>query len=570
MTKENLDLKFENYKYVRPDFEKLRADIRSLTERLANAMSSEEAIETYNELIKVSSDADSMVALAHVKNSIDTKDEFFDKEMQFIQENAPKVQEVEVEYIREFVNSKFRKELEEKFGVYLFQKYENYLLTFNPSIMEDLVEEAKVVMEYQKLLSSCSKEWNGEQLNLTQLAKYTQDSDASVRRKATNLVAEIYEEQTEKLDEIYDKLVKIRDRMAKKLGYKNFIELGYKKMGRVDYNAKDVEGYRKQIVETIVPLCNKLREEQRKRIGLDKLTFYDEPIFFKSGNPAPHGEKDWMLERAEKMYSELSPETKEFFNFMKTKDLFDLDAKSTKAAGGYCTYLRNWRSPFIFANFNGTTHDVEVLTHEAGHAFQVFSSRDYIPEYTWPGMESAEIHSMSMEFFTWPWMDLFFEEEADKFRYKHITHCLMFLPYGALVDEFQHVVYENPELSPKERREKYRELEKKYLPHRDYDGIKVLEEGGFWFRQRHIYQMPFYYIDYTLAQVCAFQFWNKDRKDHKTAFADYLRLCKTGGTKPFLQLLEVAKLENPFIYGTIKKAVEPIEEYLNSVDASKF
>ena len=255
---------------------------------------------------------------------------------------------------------------------------------------------------------------------------------------------------------------------------------------------------------------------------------------------------------------------------MKTKDLFDLDAKSTKAAGGYCTYLRNWRSPFIFANFNGTTHDVEVLTHEAGHAFQVFSSRDYIPEYIWPGMESAEIHSMSMEFFTWPWMDLFFEEEADKFRYKHITHCLMFLPYGALVDEFQHVVYENPELSPKERRKKYRELEKKYLPHRDYDGIKVLEEGGFWFRQRHIYQMPFYYIDYTLAQVCAFQFWNKDRKDHKTAFADYLRLCKTGGTKPFLQLLEVAKLENPFIYGTIKKAVEPIEEYLNSVDASKF
>jgi len=521
MTKENLDLKFEDYKYIRPDLEKIIAEIRDLTERLVNAKTVDEAIETYNELNEVISDADSMVSLAHVKNSIDTKDEFYDKEMQFIQENFPKVEEVSVEYIREFVNSKFRKELEEKFGVYLFQKYENYLLTFNPSIIEDLVEEAKVVMEYQKLLSSCSKEWNGEQLNLTQLSKYSQDKDADVRRKATNLISEVYEEQ-------------------------------------------------KQIVETIVPICNKLREEQRKRIGLDKLTFYDEPIFFKSGNPAPHGEKDWMLERAEKMYSELSPETKEFFDFMKRKNLFDLDAKSTKAAGGYCTYLSNWRSPFIFANFNGTTHDVEVLTHEAGHAFQVFSSRDYIPEYTWPGMESAEIHSMSMEFFTWPWMDLFFEEEADKFRYNHITHALMFLPYGALIDEFQHVVYENPELSSKERRAKYRELEKKYLPHRDYDGIKVLEEGGFWFRQRHVYQMPFYYIDYTLAQVCAFQFWNKDRKDHKTAFADYLRLCKTGGTKPFLQLLDVAKLENPFINGTIKKAVEPIEEYLNSVDASKF
>lgn len=400
MNKENLDLKFGDYNYVRPDFEKLIADIRALTQRLVNANTSDKAIATYNELNEVSGTTDSMITLANIKNSIDTKDEFFDKEMQFIQENYPRVQEAEVEYVRAFVNSKFRKELEEEFGVYLFQKYENYLLTFNPSIMEDLVEESKVVMEYQKLLSACSKEWNGEQLNIVQLSKYSQDSDAETRRRATNLISEIYEEQTEKLDEIYDKIVKIRDRMAKKLGYKNFIELGYKKMGRVDYNAKDVEGYRKQILETIVPICNKLREEQSKRIGVDKLTFYDEPIFFKTGNPAPHGEEKWLVERAEKMYSELSPETKEFFDFMKTKDLFDLDSKGTKAAGGYCTYLRNWRSPFIFANFNGTTHDVEVLTHEAGHAFQVFSSRDYIPEYTWPGMESAEIHSMSMEFFT--------------------------------------------------------------------------------------------------------------------------------------------------------------------------
>lgn len=568
--KEDLELKFSDYKYVRPDFEMVKKSLRALTEKLVNAKTFEEVVETYEEYNAIGGNMDSMITVANIQNSIDTKDEFFDKEMQFIQENLPMVEEVGVEYTKAFVESKFRKELEEKYGKYLFQKYENYLLTFNPVIMDDLVEESKTVMEYQKLLSSCSKEFNGEQLNITQLGKYCQDSDPEVRRKATNLVSEIFEEQTEKLDEIYDKIVKIRDRMAKKLGYENFVELGYKKMGRVDYNAKDVEGYRKQIVDVIVPLCNKIREEQRKRNGLEKLTFYDEPVFFKSGNPAPHGGKDWMIERASKMYSELSPETDEFFNFMLKKDLFDLDAKATKAAGGYCTYLSNWRSPFIFANFNGTTHDVEVLTHEAGHAFQVFSSRDYIPEYTWPGMESAEIHSMSMEFLTWPWMNLFFEEDAEKFKYKHISGCLLFLPYGALIDEFQHIVYENPELTPKQRREKYSELEKKYLPHRDYDGIKGLEEGNYWFRQRHVYQMPFYYIDYTLAQICAFQFWNKDRIDHKKAFEDYLRLCKTGGTKPFLGLLEVANLENPFVNGTIKKAVEPIEEYLNSIDASKF
>lgn len=353
------NLKFTEFEYVRPDFEKLISGINDLTASLKEAKSVEAAIKTYESLIEITQESDSMVTLAYIRNSIDTQDEFYDKEMEFIQENEPKVKEAEISYIKEFVNSKFRKELEEKYGVFLFQKYENSLLTFNTSIMEDLVEESKLVMEYQKLLSACSKEWGNENLNITQLSKYTQDKDSQIRRKATDLISEIFEEQTEKLDEIYDKLVKIRDRMAKKLGYKNFIELGYKKMGRVDYDANDVAAYRKQILENIVPLASKLREEQKNRMGLDKLSFYDEPIFFKSGNPAPHGEKDWMLERAEKMYSELSEETKEFFKFMKTKELLDLEAKSTKAAGGYCTYMSKWRSPFIFANFNGTTNNVK-------------------------------------------------------------------------------------------------------------------------------------------------------------------------------------------------------------------
>lgn len=565
---DNLDLKFKDYKYVRPNFDEVRNQINDLAKRLEVAETFQEADKTFSELVEVEGEYDSMYTFVHIHNSVDTADEFYDGEMKLFQENGPKIEEAQVSYRKVFVNCKFRSEFEEKYGKYLFQKYENYLLTFDKSIMEDLVLESKTVLEYQKLLSSCSKDWNGEKLNITQLSKFTADSDPQVRRKATDLISEIYEEETDKLDDIYDRIVKIRDKMAKKLGYKNFIELGYRKMGRVDYDAKDVEGYRNQIVEVIVPLVNKIREEQRKRIGLDKLTFYDEPMFFKSGNPYPRGNKDEMVEKASRMYSELSKETDEFFTFMKEKDLFDLEAKTTKAAGGYCTYMRKWRSPFVFANFNGTTHDAEVLTHEAGHAFQVFSSRDYISDYLWPGMESAEIHSMSMEFFTWPWMDFFFEEDTEKFKYNHLAHSIMFLPYGALIDEFQHFVYENPQVSPKERRQKYSELEKKYLPTRDYDGIKVLEDGGFWFRQRHVFQMPFYYIDYTLAQVCAFQFWNKNRLDNDKAWHDYLRLCKTGGTKPFLQLLEVANLENPFVNGTIKKAVEPLEEYLDSVDAS--
>lgn len=565
MTK--INLKFSQYEYEKPDFKKAISFINDETKKLENAGSADEAIETYDAIRNVIEELDTNITLASIRNSIDTADEFYDGEMKYISENEPAVEEAYVAYKKAFLNSIFRNDLEAHFGKYLIEKYENDLLTFKPEIMEDLVEESKLSIEYQKLISSCKKEFNGEVMNLTQLGKFTQDKDRSVRIKATKLVAEFFDENEAKFDDIYDKMVKVRDRMAKKLGYENYVDLGYKRMGRTDYSKEEVAKYREQILETVVPLATELRARQSKRIGIEPLKFYDEGLQFLNGNAKPHGDKDWCVNNAKKMYAELSPETNEYFNFMLDHDLFDLEAKHGKAGGGYCTYIPKYKSPFIFANFNGTTHDVEVLTHEAGHAFQVYNSRDFnVMEYVWPGMESAEIHSMSMEFFTWPWMKLFFEDETDKFKFSHLQGAVLFLPYGALIDEFQHFVYENPEVSPKERRTKFRELEKKYLPHRDYDGIRVLEDGGYWFRQGHVFSSPFYYIDYTLAQVCAFQFWEKDRNNHEEAWNDYLRLCTTGGKKPFTKLLEVANLENPFNDGTIKKVIAPIKEYLDNVD----
>ncbi|MDD7761449.1 MAG: M3 family oligoendopeptidase [Ezakiella sp.] len=567
---DNVVFKFKDFEYKRPDIDEIKKVILEQREALINASSTDEAYDTYARISSSFDEFDSMATICSIRNSINTKDEFYEKEIEFLQENSPVLEEALVEYKKAFVESKFRSELEDRLGKYLFQKYENDLLTFKSEIMEDLIEESKLSTEYQKLSASCEIDWDGEKLNLTQIGKYTQDADRAVRERATKEVANFFNTNCDKYDEIYDKLVHVRDKMAKKLGYKNYVELGYKRMGRVDYDANDVKSYRDQIVEVVVPIATELRKRQAKRIGIEDMKFYDESLQFKSGNAKPHGGLEFCLNNAKKMYSELSPETDNFFSFMIERDLFDLESKPGKAGGGYCTYIPKYQSPFIFANFNGTTHDVEVLTHEAGHAFQVFNSRDYISEYIWPGMESAEIHSMSMEFFTWPWMNLFFENDEEKFKFSHLQGALLFLPYGALVDEFQHYVYENVDDTPEMRRAKYRELEKKYLPHRDYADIDFLDKGGFWFRQGHIFGSPFYYIDYTLAQVCAFQFWKKDRDDHKSAWESYLRLCKAGGTKPFLQLVELAGLENPFIDGTIKKTMEPIVEYLNSVDDSKF
>jgi M3 family oligoendopeptidase len=341
-------------------------------------------------------------------------------------------------------------------------------------------------------------------------------------------------------------------------------------MGRSDYNYKDVEKFREHVLNYIVPISNELRQRQAKRIDVDKFKYYDIPLDFISGNPAPKGNKEWIMERAKKMYEELSKETHEFINFMIDRDLFDLETKPNKQAGGYCTFIYDYKSPFIFANFNGTQGDVTVVTHEAGHAFQTYQSKDFdSPEFSFPTSESAEIHSMSMEFITWPWMELFFEDDIDKFKFFHLADSLCFIPYGVTVDEFQHVVYENPDMTPDERKKAWRDIEKKYTPYKDYDDNEFLDKGTFWFKQGHIFSTAFYYIDYTLAQICAYQFWLKFNENKEQAWEDYLNICKAGGSKSFLEIIKTGNLQSPFEGNTINSVASKIKEYLDKIDDMK-
>jgi M3 family oligoendopeptidase len=375
----------------------------------------------------------------------------------------------------------------------------------------------------------------------------------------------------EKLDDIYDKLVTLRHQIALKLGYKNFTELGYARMRRSDYSAKEISAFRDNMFKYIVPIVNELKERQRQRLGYAKLEYYDQAFMYQSGNPTPKGDPDWILNHGKTMYNELSPETKTFFDFMTSHELLDLVNKKGKMGGGYCTYLPSYQAPFIFSNFNGTSHDIDVLTHEAGHAFQVYNSRHFeVNEYYWPTSESAEIHSMSMEFFTWKWMSLFFEEDAEKYKFEHLAGSMNFIPYGTVVDEFQHRVYAEPTLTPAERRAVWREIEKKYLPYRDYTGIPYLENGGFWHGQAHIFASPFYYIDYVLAQLCAFQFWIRMQEDFEGAWKDYVNLCKAGGSKSFLSLVKLANIDSPFEEETIISTAAKIKKWLDAIDDKKF
>lgn len=560
-------MSFENFTYVRPDLEEVEAKFNAALARFENAPSVEEQSNAMNEINQIRNNLETMFTLCSIRHSIDTNDEFYKAEQDYMDEIGPEVEGLVTKYYQALVDSKFRPELEAKWGTQLFALAESQLKTFKPEIVPQLQKENRLVTEYTKLIASAKIEFEGEERTLAQIDPFIESKDREMRKRASEAKFGFFAEHEAELDRIYDELVKVRTEIAQTLGYKNFVELAYHRMMRTDYNAEMVANFRQQVKDYIVPIATKLKKRQQERLGLDTLKYYDENLNYLTGNAVPKGSPEWIIENGQKMYQELSKETGEFFAFMRENNLMDLLAKKGKASGGYCTYIEKYKAPFIFSNFNGTSGDIDVLTHEAGHAFQVYSSRQFeIPEYYWPTYEACEIHSMSMEFFTWPWMDLFFKEDTEKYKFSHLSEALLFLPYGVSVDEFQHWVYEHPQSSPQERKQAWKEIENKYLPHKDYDGFEYLENGGFWQRQGHIYNSPFYYIDYTLAQICAFQFWKRSRENMEEAWADYLKLCKLGGSMSFTKLVEAANLISPFEDGCIESVVGVIEDYLNSVD----
>ncbi len=563
-------MQFKDYKYIRPEYEDIKI---KYTELLSKFNDSKDADEQYGYLQRINElqgETDTMAQLVLIRNSINTADEFYDKENEYIDMTMPKLHGLRVEFYKALLNSKFKEELKERVKPQLFTLAEIEIKTFSDEVVPLMQEENKLASEYAKLISSAKIEYDGKVLNLSQIQPYMESMDRNVRKEAYEKWSGFFKENEEKFDAIYDKSVKVRNEIAIKLGFKNFVELGYLRMGRSDYNKEDVQKFREHVLKYIVPLSNDLRNKQAKRINADDFKYYDIPLTFMTGNPAPKGDKAWIMEKTKKMYEELSPETGEFINLMLERDLFDLETKPNKQAGGYCTFLDKYKSPFIFANFNGTQDDITVVTHEAGHAFQTYQSRNLnVPEYSFPTSEACEIHSMGMEFITWPWMDLFFENDTEKFKYFHLADSLNFIPYGVTVDEFQHIVYENPDMTPDERKAAWRRTERKYTPYKDYGDNDFLDKGTYWFKQGHIFSSPFYYIDYTLAQMCAYQYWIKFNEDRKKSWEDYNNICKVGGSQSFLEIINTGNLKSPFEEDTINTISSHIKSYLDSIDDSK-
>ena len=559
---------FSQIPYKRADLAHWKSMVEDLTARFTAAKTFEEADAVYYEAEFADVEYSTMVSLARIRRDIDTRDEFYDAETTYYNQEMPKLQPVFKAWTKATLESPFRPQLEEKYGAVPFINAEMATKTFSPEIVEDLQKENALRTRYSKLIASAQIPFRGETYTLSQLSPWKGNPDDEIRREAWTAEGNWYNEHGAELDEIYDELVKLRDSMGRKLGYDGYTRLGYYRMVRNCYGPEDVDKFRVAVQRYVVPLAKKLYIRQAQMQGREfPLNFADKDLAFRSGNPKPVGDPGEILAMGDKFYSELSPETDEFWKFMRRHEMLDVESKPGKAGGGYCSRIATMRSPFIFANFNGTSHDVEVVTHEAGHAFAGFLNRDRVPSSTiWPSLEGCEVHSMSMEFFAWPWAEGFFGDDARKFRYNHLKGALAFIPYGTMVDHFQHVIYEYPEFSPEERHQVWQELLGIYMPWVRPGEILFYGEGKGWQRQSHIYSSPFYYIDYCLAQTVALDFWARIQEDPKAAFETYMKYSSLGGTMVFTDLLKEAGLGNPFDEATLRRVCEAADKYLADYD----
>ena len=558
-------MKFHEMPYQRPELDAFRKKTEDVLSHIRSAGSAREQIDAYRNFDQIRMEVDTQISLAYVRHTIDTRDSFYETENDFLDEIGPSFQELGRQVDLALLDSKFRPALEEELGKKLFTDLEISVRTMKPEILELMQEENRLQSEYQKLYASALVEWRGEKLPLPKLGPFLQDPDRSVRKAAWETRALWFDSHREELDRLYDQLVKNRDAQGKAMGYENYIPLGYDRLGRNCWGPEKCAAFREQIAQDMVPIVTRVKKDQEKRLGLDKLKIYDSSLTFPDGNAKPQGTPEDILAAGREMYHELSPETKEFVDFLYDGELLDVLSKEGKAPGGYCTSLPAYKAPFIFSNFNGTSGDVDVLTHEAGHAFADYRAArmGYLSALEGPTIEACECHSMSMEFLTAPWHEKFFGPATRKYEIGHCEDSLIFIPYGCMVDEFQHRMYENPDLTPEQRNGVWLELEAKYRPWMDYDGLPFYSRGALWQQQLHIYLYPLYYIDYCMAQTVAFQFWMASRENREDAWTRYLRFVDAGGTQTFEELVHTAGLRLPYDPGCIREVGGKISRWLD-------
>lgn len=566
-------MKVSEMKYERLTIETYAEAAQRIIAAVKTAKKVDEVLQAREQYVELSREFLTAATIAEMRYTLNTVDAFYLAEKDYYDGVTPKVRSFQLEYAAAMLESPLRAELEKALSPLLFTFYEVQVKSMSPLIVDDMIEENRLVTEYSQLMAGMGFDFMGKSMPLSMLRRYMEDDDRDTRRAAYETLGLTLEKHSEQLDTIFDKLVKVRDRMAKKMGYKNFVPLGYYRLNRLSYDEAMVKDFRENVRKYVVPAVARLRTENAKRLGIDKLMLYDFNINAPGGEPRPVLDKDGIFRAAHEMYHNMSEETGRFIDMMMEAGAFDVESRRNKWGGAYCTMITKYKQPFILANFNGTAGDIETITHEAGHAFAEYMTADnrFAIDMTSGrepegyGMETGEVHSMSMEFFAWKYSDRFFGDKARLHEFCHVFDALTFIPYGTIVDYFQHIVYENPDMTPAQRNAAWNELEAQFRPYLSTEGMPYLSKGTRWQYQMHIFESPFYYIDYCLAQSVALEFLFASQEDYDSAFERYLRFVSRGGDMKFSDLVREADLLPPFEEEAVREIVQKAEALIRSI-----
>jgi len=546
-------MKFKEFPYERLDFERLSERFMCHVKKLKQASTVGEAYLQIIEIDFIEKIFVSYATLSEAGNTNNSYDAFYLDEELFFNKIKPKFSLLQQKRDDALLNSPVKEALEELIGETFFIAVAMKNRTISEEVVALMVDENNYSQEYATLRSRVTTQVDGKIMTMPELNKLGQSDDHEIRKKYARLGEQAMLSLAPDLDRIYDEMMKIRTEIAYKTGFKSYTDYCLYKYGRTSYGRAELHNFAENVKCYIVPVVSKMIEEQERRLG-HEIKNYDEATLFPNKKVVIKKE---LLSSFKKIFAQLSPETKIFFDELCEREFFDLDLRDGKTNGAYSNYMPLCNMPYIFETYNATVGAVKTFAHECGHGLHSFMHRgEPVASVNVTSSDISEIHSMSMEFFVWQHIDEIVSEQVNVYKYRQLKGALAFIPYGTAIDLFQTIVYDNPGMTPDERCLLWKELEVQFMPWRKYEENLFYSEGRAWQNQIHVMRWPFYYIDYVLAQVCALQFWVLDEEDHEKAWTAYMRLIKDSGKYSFLDIIKRAGLSSPFEDDLLKKIGE--------------
>ncbi len=491
--------------------------------------------------------------------------------LEYVEHVQPKLKDISFKLDRHIIQCPHLDDLDtDRYGVYA-RNLEANIELFREENIPLQTEDTKLGQQYDEINGSMTIDFQGEERTMPQMGRFIQETDRSVRESAwTAMVMRRYEEH-DRIDSIFDEMVSLRHQVAINAGHENFMEYAFAAMHRFDYRPEDCRQFHEAARSICVPVYHQLNADRSTALELDALRPWDLEVDIKGRAPLrPFETSDELVDRSSRLFHRMDSSLGSMFDTLRGGDCLDLESRKGKAPGGYQYDRSRKRVPFIFMNAAGLQRDLETMVHEAGHAFHAMLSRDeplvaYRSEFL--PIEFAEVASMSMELMAHPYLDEFYDPEAAaRSKRAHLEGIVRSLSWIATIDAFQHWIYTHPDHTREQRDIYWLELDGLYGPNVDWEGFEA-QRAKQWHRQLHLFCVPFYYIEYGIAQLGALQLWLQYQDDPDKAIANYRRALSLGGSRALPELFEAAELEFNFGPSTMKRLIGEVDSQLQQLPA---